>query len=48
MSVVCRSADSYVESSARDPGSAAEQAAIRKADKYSALGIEHTFFSPSL
>jgi len=42
VTVVCPLADSYAEASARDPGSVAEQAALRKADKYSALGSRRT------
>ena len=38
-------ADSYVDASARDAGSAAELAALRKIDKYSALENTH-FFQP--
>ena len=49
LTVVCSLVDSYVDASARDAGSAAESAAIRKADKYSALeSSEHISFSPSL
>jgi len=43
VTAVCPLADLYVEASARDPGSAAEQAARCKADKYSALGRTHVF-----
>jgi len=42
VTVVCPTAESYVEASARDPGSATEIAAIRKPDKYSAL--QRTYF----
>ena len=45
VTVVCSLADSYVDASARDAGSAAESAAIRKADKYSALERTHFFQS---
>jgi len=45
VSVVCTLADSYVDASARDAGSAAELAAFRKIDKYSALEKTH-FFQP--
>jgi len=48
VTVVCPLANLYVEDSAKDPGSAAEQAALRKADRYSILGRTHTCFSPSL
>ena len=37
VTVVCTTAESYVEESAKDAGSAGELAAIRKSDKYSAL-----------
>jgi len=43
VTVVCSLADSYVDASARDAGSAAESAAIRKVDKYSALQRTHFF-----
>jgi len=45
VTVVCPVADSYVDASARDAGSAAELAAVRKVDKYSALQRTH-FFQP--
>ena len=45
VTVVCSLADSYVDASARDAGSAVESAAIRKVDKYSALERTH-FFQP--
>jgi len=45
VTVVCSLADSYVDASARDAGSAAELAALRKIDKYSALEKTH-FFQP--
>ena len=45
VTVVCSLADSYVDASARDSGSAAELAALRKIDKYSALEKTH-FFQP--
>jgi len=45
VTVVCSFADSYVDASARDAVSAAESAAIRKVDKYSALQSTH-FFQP--
>ena len=45
MTVVGTTAESYVEASARDAVSAAELAAIRKSDKYSALQRTH-FFQP--
>ena len=38
-------AESHVEASARDAGSAAELAAVRKSDKYSALQRTHFFQS---
>ena len=44
VTVVCPVvADSYVDASARDAGSAAELAAVRKVDKYSALQRTHFF-----
>ena len=45
VTVVCSLADSYVDASARDAGSAAELVALRKIDKYSALEKTH-FFQP--
>jgi len=45
VTVVCSLADSYVDASVRDAGSAAESAAIRKAGKYSVLERTH-FFQP--
>jgi len=45
VTVVCPTAESYVEASARDALSAAELAAIRKSDKYSALQRTQ-FFQP--
>jgi len=45
LTVVCSLVDSYVDASARDAGSAAESAAIRKVDKYSALQRTHFFQS---
>jgi len=45
VTVVCSLADSYVDASARDAGSAAELASLRKVEKYSAS--ERTrFFQP--
>jgi len=43
LTVVYPLADSYIEASARDPGLAMEQAALRIADKYSVLGRTHIF-----
>jgi len=45
ITVVCSLADSYVDASVRDAGSAAELAALRKIDRYSALEKTH-FFQP--
>jgi len=45
VTVVCPLADSYVDASVRDAGSAAEVAALRKVEKYSALERTH-FFQP--
>jgi len=45
VTVVCSLADSYIDASARDASSAAELAAVRKIDKYSALEKTH-FFQP--
>jgi len=45
MTVVCPTAESYVEASARDASSAVELAALRKSDKYSTLQRTH-FFQP--
>ena len=44
MTVVYTSADSYLESSAREPGAAAESAASRKNTKYASLPDPYSFF----
>ena len=43
VTVICPLADSYVELTAQEAGSAAEVAATRKLAKYSALGAEYDF-----
>ena len=43
MSVVCRLADSYVASAARQAGSVAELAASKKMDKYTSLAADYHF-----
>jgi len=41
MTVVCPTAESYVEALARDAGSAAEFVALKKSDKHAALQQTH-------
>ena len=43
--VTCTTAPSYLDSSSREAGAAAEMAASRKMAKYCNLAVEHTFFA---
>ena len=43
MTVVCSTADSYIDLAIQDPGSVAEMAASRKEAKYAALQTNHIF-----
>jgi len=43
MTVICPLADSYVAAAAREAGSAAEEAATRKSEKYSNIQADHIF-----
>ena len=43
VTVICPLADSYVAAAAREAGSAAEEAAIRKTEKYSNIQAHHIF-----